>query len=360
MRQPLYIHAAVAISPQQTFDEDSFLRPIRTSDDHKLYVLDAPYAKYISPVAIRRMSRIMKVTISAAMECLNRAGIKTPDAIITGTGRGGVTDMEVFVKDLIRLEEGPMNPTAFIQSTYNSPNGWIAMQSGSTGYNQTYVHRGCSFELALLDAQMLLAEPGGPKNILVGCYDEMTEEYFTIRSKRGYWKREPLNSKDLFLHGNTAGTIGGEGSAFFLLNDEPINASASIEALSIIHHADSNTLKDAIVKMMSDAQIALGDISLVLVGLNGDVSQSTLYDGILAVLPEAITIATFKNLCGEYDTATGFSLWLGNHLLITNSLTNEMLLHKGLNTPSAIDTILIINHFILGTASVILLKRPNS
>jgi 3-oxoacyl-(acyl-carrier-protein) synthase len=363
MRQPLYIHAAVAISPQQTFEAGSFLKPIQTSDNNMLYVQEAPYARYISPVAIRRMSRIMKVTISAAMECLNQANIKTPDAIITGTGRGGVTDMEVFVKDLIRLDEGAMNPTAFIQSTYNSPNGWIAMQSGSTGYNQTYVHRGCSFELALLDAQMLLAESDG-LNVLVGCYDEMTEEYFTIRSKRGYWKKEHLNSGDLFLHSTSAGTIGGEGAAFFVLNNKPDRASACIEALSIIHNANSETLTSAVLNVLADAGLTLADLSLILTGLNGDVSQSSLYEGVLTISPESVPIAVFKHLSGEYDTAGGFALWLGNHIIAGNELSNSLLLFKGgdlsRNLPHRLDTILIINHFILGTASVTLLKRAHA
>src|SRR5690349_8280470 len=117
MKQALYIRAATAISPQQSFAPEGFLNPLITSNNGRLYAIDAPYDQYISPVAIRRMSRIMKMTISAAMQCLSEAGVKTPDAIITGTGRGGVTDMEVSVKDMIRLEEGSMNPTAFIQST---------------------------------------------------------------------------------------------------------------------------------------------------------------------------------------------------------------------------------------------------
>jgi hypothetical protein len=357
MMQPLYIHAATAISPQHSFDREHFLKPAISSDSGRLYALDAPYADYISPVAIRRMSRILKITISTAMHCLKEANIKTPDAIITGTGRGGVTDMEVFVKDMIRLEEGALNPTAFIQSTYNSPNGWIAMQSGCTNYNQTYVHRGCSFELALLDAQMLLSETDEHQNILVGCYDEMTEDYFQIRSKRGYWKQPSVNSATLLSHSATGGTIGGEGAAFFLLNNEKKGSSACIQALTIVHNANSNDLTNAVAQLLKQAETEAGEISLVLTGLNGDCSQAGLYEDVLKTLFKTASAAAFKQLSGEYDTATGFALWLANYLINQAAFPNELLLPSAIMPPRQLEKILIINHFIMGTASAILISR---
>jgi 3-oxoacyl-(acyl-carrier-protein) synthase len=360
MNQPLYIHSARAISPQNSFGPELFLTPPITSGNSRLYALDAPYAQYISPVAIRRMSRIMKMTISAAMQCLRDAGVKTPDAIITGTGRGGVTDMEMFVKDMIALDEGAMNPTSFIQSTYNSPNGWIAMQSGCTGYNQTYVHRGCSFELALLDAQMILAESDGHKNILVGGYDEMTEEYFYIRGKRGYWKKSLPNSIDLFRQENTDGTLGGEGAAFFLVSNQALGASARIDALRIIHHANSKTLKESTLQILREAGLAADELSLLITGLNGDLVQSSLYTELLETMPDALPVAVFKHLSGEYDTAAGFGLWLANFLLAESQSVNEMLLYKGVFRSQFLSKILIVNHFITETASIMLVSLENS
>ena len=354
MRQPLYIQSAAAISPQHTFSREDFLKPLVRSTAGKLYVLEAPYAQYISPVAIRRMSRILKITISTAMQCLKDAGIASPDAIIIGTGRGAVTDMEHFVKDMIRLEEGALNPTLFIQSTYNSPNGWIAMQSGCTDYNQTYVHRGCSFELALQDAQMMAAEGGGTLHILAGCYDEMTEEYYIIRGKRGYWKQETISSEKLLAHGDTTGTIGGEGSAFFMLSNEPGIAQAVISDLSILYGATAAGIRDSATHMLDAAGINGADISLVLTGLNGDMHQSALYDEAIKLFPANTSIAGFKHLCGEYDTATGFGLWLAVHMLQHNKVPDEVIIRRGGVQPP--EHILLINHYILGTASVMLVS----
>lgn len=127
MTQPMYIISACAISAQHTYNEADFLSPVMSYDDGRLFVVDPDYTKYISPVAIRRMSRMLKRGITAGMRCLEDAAVKTPDGIILGTSRGSVTDMELFLHDMIKMEEQALNPTSFIQSTYNSVNGWLAM-----------------------------------------------------------------------------------------------------------------------------------------------------------------------------------------------------------------------------------------
>jgi 3-oxoacyl-(acyl-carrier-protein) synthase len=355
-QQPLYVHAACSISPQHSFLSRPLLSPLVGSGTGKLFALEADYSRYISPVAIRRMSRIMKMTISAAMECLAQAGVATPDAIITGTGRGGVTDMEQVVKDLRRFNEASLNPTAFIQSTYNSPNGWIAMQSGCTCYNQTYVHRGCSFELALMDAQMLLREGGSSQRILAGCYDELTEEYFLIRAKRGYWKQNPPDSSSLLRHSDTPGTIAGEGSSFFVLSGDAEGAIGKIEAVKVLHHASAGSIAQAADDLLEGAGVTAKDVSLLLFGLNGDKQQSELYDSLFDDTPPSLPIAGFKPLCGEYDTASGFGLWLALQLGSGCELPADLMLRGHFSPLETTWKVLLVNHFVQGAASLLLLE----
>lgn len=355
MKQPLYIQAATAISPQYTFDRGSFLQPVLTSDNGKLFVTEPDFREYINPVAIRRMSRLMKMAISAALQCLKEAGTTTPDAIITGTGRGSMTDTEHFLNDMIRLDEGPMNPTSFIQSTYNSPNGWIALQIKSTAYNQTFVHRGSSLELAMLDAQLLFAEAGDtPREALVGSYDELTDEYYIVKSKVGYWKSPPLLSTDLFTQQDTPGTIGGEGTAFFTFSNQPGKAQSVIRHLEIVQGATAESLRAATAHILEEAGLTADDIAVVLTGSNGDSRQELLYTGVLGLFGAATTIASFKHLCGEYDTAVGFGTWLADHLLRTQQVPGLIVLRKG--TTEQLRHILLVNHYILGNASVMLIS----
>lgn len=351
---PLYLHGACAISPQHSFDAAAFLHPLLESGSNRLYVVDAPYSEYINPVAIRRMSRLLKMSITAGRRALQNAGFDAPDAIITGTGRGSMTDTEHFLNDMIRLEEGALNPTYFIQSTYNSPNGWLAMQTKCNGYNQTYVHRGHSLELALLDAQMLLAESGPGHRVLVGCYDEMTEEYFKVKSKIGYWKKELASSAGLLQQMRTPGTIGGEGAAFFAFSGRPEGARCVLHSLQLLQPPSEQEGLAAVQKALRDADLDAPD--LVLAGMNGDSRAQPLYETLYQHLPEAVPVAGFKQLCGEYDTTSGFALWLCDHLFHTSSFP-ESILYKG-SAPAALNSILLVNHSLSGNWSVMLLKAP--
>lgn len=356
MNQPLYILSAVAISPQHTFERQLFLQQPVSNDQGKLFVTAPDYSPYINPVAIRRMSRLMKMAISAGVQCVREAAVTELDGIITGTGRGSMTDTEHFLNDMIRLEEGAMNPTAFIQSTYNSPNGWIAMLLKSTTYNQTYVHRGSSLELALLDAQLIMAEAGEEtKNVLAGCYDELTDEYFMVKDKIGYWKKTRTSSLDLLHQADSPGTIGGEGSAFFTFSNKPGKARSVVQDLTIIHEADAAAIFNTVQDTLDRAQLDRKDIDVLLIGVNGDKNQQTYYQRTLDWFGDGPTIAGFKHLCGEYDTSTGFALWLCDWLIGQETVPGILTLqNNGHRVPR---TILLVNHYILGSASVMLVSK---
>src|SRR5690606_22314402 len=111
---------------------------------------------------------------------------KDVDGVIIGTAKGSMLDTEKFIKDLDYYKEESMNPTPFIASTYNAVNGAIALTTQTTVYHQTYVNRGSSFENALLDAQMLCAESSDNIFVLVGGFEELTEEYYALKNKLNY------------------------------------------------------------------------------------------------------------------------------------------------------------------------------
>lgn len=354
MMKPVYISTATALSPQHSFDSDTLLPDVISSDNGKLYVVDTDYSKFISPVAIRRMSRMLKIGISAGMKCVQLSGT-TINGIITGTGRGSMRDMEVFLNDMIKLNEEALNPTYFIQSTYNSVNGWLAMQTKCTGYNQTYVHRGHSLEMALLDAQMLLNETTGNETYLVGCLDEMTEEYFVVKDKINYWKKEIPNSLEVLKHNTTPGSIGGEGAAFFTLTNSATNALCTIASLRIIQKPTTESIQETIDNVLAENNLNIKDIDVVLCGTSGDNRFEHLYTPVLDNATAHTTIAAFKHLVGEYDTSTGFAIWLATELFKSQQVPEILIQKKGI-APS-IKNILIVNHYILNSASVILLQR---
>jgi len=297
---------------------------------------------------------MLKMGITAGMQCLADAGITTPDAIITGTAHGSVADMERFVKDMITLEEQALNPTGFIQSTYNSVNGWLAMLTKCTNYNQTYVHRGFSLELCLMDAQMLLAESPGIKHILAGGFDELTDEYFIMRNKIGYFKENVPNSLSLLSHCDTPGSIAGEGAHFFTLSNDPQNAACAIHSLRMLNQPSAGTLQAAIAEMLLQNGLKNEDIDILLCGMNGDSRNSFLITPLLSNCADNTTIATFKHLCGEYNTAAGFGLWLADHLFRKQHMPAEVCYRQG--TSTRIKNMLFCNVTIAGNISLMLIQ----
>ena len=161
--------------------------------------------------ARRRMSRVIKMAVATAVEGLEGAeNIDAIDAIVTATGWGCLTDSERFLRNVIADREQLLNPTPFIQSTFNTVGGQIALLRHNHCYNVTYVNRSHSFEDALLDALMRIAD-GESRNVLVGAFDEQTPSQHRIMERMG-----------LFRHCND-----GEGAVFAHLTAEPSAASVA-------------------------------------------------------------------------------------------------------------------------------------
>ncbi|MBP5366112.1 MAG: beta-ketoacyl synthase chain length factor [Bacteroidales bacterium] len=120
----------------------------------------------------RRMSRLVKMGVASGLQCLAEAGIGSPDAIITASGYGCLTDSEKFLTTLIANKEQLLNPTPFIQSTFNTIGSQIAILTKCKRYNMTYVDGAESFTSALLDAMLSVGD--GAKTVLVGITDELT------------------------------------------------------------------------------------------------------------------------------------------------------------------------------------------
>ncbi len=90
----VYINGIGNISPQQTWDNSKFLEELEFSEDNRLLCVEPVYKEYISPIRLRRMSRVIKQGITSALIALKDAEVENPGAIITGTGWGCLVDTE--------------------------------------------------------------------------------------------------------------------------------------------------------------------------------------------------------------------------------------------------------------------------
>jgi hypothetical protein len=104
----------------------------------------------------------------------------------------------------------------------------IALLLTCHAYNNTFVHRGFSFESALLDAIMLLQD-GETTSVLAGSVDEITDISYAILSRFGFYKRFPVSNLGL-ISTVSKGSIAGEGAAFFQQASLP-NAYAQLKGV---------------------------------------------------------------------------------------------------------------------------------
>ncbi|KAF0199928.1 MAG: beta-ketoacyl synthase [Bacteroidetes bacterium] len=301
----LYFNAASAISPLGSFEDESIslLFPDRALG---YFVCREPdYKNTIDKKLLRRMSKFIKMAVAGSVNCLSEAGLEQPDAIITGTGLGCLTDTIDFLRQMNENAETLLNPTAFMQSTHNTASGQIALLLGCKNLNITFSQKNISFESALLHTKMMLAGDGY-RHILVGGIDEITPESHGLISQtaciRKYEWENPL--------------MAGEGAAFFILSNQRTEKTlARFDGISIFNGAVTDSSFPGSFSRFIDERIPdAGRADLLITGSHPS-------DEVYPQLSERFgenKILRFKDYCGEYDTSTSFALWLALELISGN------------------------------------------
>ncbi|HEY8687715.1 MAG TPA: beta-ketoacyl synthase chain length factor [Chitinophagaceae bacterium] len=340
----IYIRSSACISPQKTFGNSNLLTEAVEYTKIRLRAIDPDYTAFIDPKLIRRMSHIIKMGVAAAQECLNRGNIEMPGAIITGTAYGCLEHTASFLTSIIELHEELLPPTAFIQSTHNTVAAQIALMLKCHQYNNTFVHKGISFESALLDAIMLLKE-NEADNILVGGTDEITDASFTILSRLGLYKRWPVSNLSLFTT-SSKGTIGGEGAVFFLLTDKPsADNLAELSGIQTFYRPNNTAeIEQKIIAFLALHALQIDDIDLVITGKNGDLKNDEVYHQLSDSLFSNTSLANYKHLCGEYPTSTAFALWLTSNIIKKEEVPAVVIERKIKNVNPK--KVLIYNHYL--------------
>lgn len=167
----------------------------------------------------RRMGRLLKMAVWCGLKSLDGVPSEMVAGIITSTGTGFMKDTISFGSSIFDREETLLNPSPFMQSTFNTASGYIALIRKIHAYNTTYVQQADGFAASLVDAAMLLDDAGEGNVALVGAFDEVTPEVDAIRQRLGLYR-----VGDGFLPL-------GEGAAAFLLSAAmPTDVSESCRA----------------------------------------------------------------------------------------------------------------------------------
>ena len=353
---PVFINGLGAVTPQNTLDSEFFLEDILPIEEKFLQIQKPNYKDYIAPAKLRRMSKIVRMGIVAAKTALDGADLQQPDAILTGTGMGCQIDTEKFLNLLLNNNERLLNPSPFIQSTHNTMGAQIALMLGNNNYNLTYVHRTFSFESALLDSMMLMNE-NKAENVLLGGIDEITEESWLIKTQIDFYKKNPVKAAQL-LNDKQKGALAGEGSVFFVLsNKKTENTYATILGTkTFFRPKGQDEIEETITGFLQENNLNTEDLGLVILGYNGNAAFDGIYQNLEDNLFANNNTAWFKHLCGEYDTASAFAMWIAAKVLKSGTIPASILRQKRGNFQNK--PILIYNQFRNVNHSLILLDLP--
>lgn len=314
MISPAYINRLASIHPNGRNEEKQ--TGLKASEpDYKTLIPN--------PMLRRRMSHVIKMGVACGLECIGETPKEDIQAIITATGLGCLADTEKFMNTLLDNNEQLLNPTAFIQSTFNTIGAQIALLCGNQAYNVTYVHRGFSFESALLDALLRLEE--GDRNVLAGAFDEITPTSCILQERMGRLRE----------------TVAGEGAQFFLLSKEKNDHSyAKIAAPYTFFTPEP--LSVHIRRYLDSYGLTPADIDLFVSGKNGNQTHDAVYSTLENELFPHARKTTFKENCGEYPTASAFAVWQ-----TASRMQEEQTGHA-----------LICNHHSSSNPSLILISKP--
>jgi 3-oxoacyl-[acyl-carrier-protein] synthase II len=354
MQMKAYISGTGNISPQKTYDSEAFLNEIEFPVGQRFTCIEPDYEPLIESRLLRRMSRILRMSWSAAKICLDDAKVQMPDAIVTGTGLGCIEDTEKFLTAIYDSHERLLPPTPFIQSTHNTIGAQIALMLQCTNYNMTYTQRGASFESALIDSISLISDPGF-NQVLVGGFDEMTSKQMIFYNRLNYYKKEFKGFAD-FLNSNTQGTIAGEGNTFFFITkDNRENSYSGIKDVTVFSFPENNDVIHRQIGMFLEKNnLSSTELDLLILGVNGDKTFDGIYDEVSNRIFQNVPVAYFKHLCGEYHTASAFALWLGANILKRQFLPEVV--SKNNEIPKSFKNILIYNQYRNINHSLILLS----
>ena len=280
----LYIHQAVAISPQEIIS-------------NKLEVREPSY-EGIPRNLLRRMGKSVRMGIGASAPLL-RSSPRPVSGIVIGTGNGGTADSYSFLEQMKEYGESLLTPGSFAQSTSNAMASQLSMMDQNKNYNLTHVHRGLAFEMALLDVSLLSLEDVSAFYLLAGV-DELSPSNYALDEMEGWYPPE---------------TIAGEGASAFLVSGQAQDATAAVRAVATLHTTDVEVVRERLRKFLATHLPEGERISCLVSGENGDARLNGYYKACEGLMDRDTSVLPFKRLCGEYPTASAFALWLAHHKL---------------------------------------------
>lgn len=330
MANRCFINSLAQVSCQKPLSDEWFDSPCLYSEDY-VRAQEPDTKGLIVPSEARRMSKILKRTVSTAITALNNSEIKHPDAIITGTGMGCMENSEKFLIDLSRFGENCLKPTLFMQSTHNTISSLIAIILKCHGYNNTYSHKGISFDSSLLDAWIQM-KSGMIRNALIGAHDEVTPFMDLVL--------ERTHPEYSFVSEASVSAV--------LSNNTSSNNICEVVEVKLFHRPDKKELANLLDKNIDN---------VLLLGVNGNTLNDNPYENLLKELSYKPYTLQYKNVFGENFSASALEFYVGAKILEKQMIPTFLSWHNENGYTGNLEHITILNQSDDTTWSMIRLKK---
>ena len=330
MANRCFVNSLAQVSCQKPLSDEWFDLPCLYNEDY-VRAQEPDTKGLIVPSEARRMSKILKRTVSTAITALNNSDVEHPDAIITGTGMGCMENSEKFLIDLSRFGENCLKPTLFMQSTHNTMSSLIAIILKCHGYNNTYSHKGISFESALLDAWIQM-RTGSIRTALIGAHDEVTPFMDLVL--------ERTHPEYSFVSEASVSAI--------LTNTPNTNNICEVEDVRLFHQPDMEELANLLDSHLDD---------VLLLGVNGNASNDKPYEDLLKVLSYTPYTLQYKNIFGENFSASAIGFYVGAKILEKQIIPSFLSWSNGNDFTGNLESITILNQSDNTAWSLVRLKK---
>ncbi len=348
---PVYIQSATQISAQAPLTDEWFETPVFHTEK-RVQSNDPKFSDYLPPIMSRRMCSLLKRAIVTSRLTLQKAQVEMPDAIISGTGLGCIENTEKFLYSIWENEEQFLQPTYFMQSTHNIISSAIAVDLKCHGYNSTYVHRGASFENALLDA-FIQFKRQRVKTVLVGGFDELTDDYYRFFDRIGVWRfTKPYRVSP------KSTSFAAEAAVSMLLQTEKNEQTlCELNGVELMYHADVGHIRDAFHSLLDQAGCSMTDIDAIVTGLNSNLNNDMVYYMVNdQVFDKKWPLVQYQHLFGQSFSSSALGTYAAAICLQKQLIPGHMVVRSD-EIISPVKRLLVYNHYKNRAHSLILLSR---
>lgn len=330
MAERCFVDSLAQVSCQKPLSDEWFDTPCFYTDRYVRSV-EPDVKGFIAASEARRMSRILKRAVCTSVSALRASSVDMPDAVITGTGSGCMENSEKFLIDLGRFGEQCLKPTLFMQSTHNTISSMIAIMMRCHGYNNTYSHKGISFDSALFDAWLQIRS-GMIGNALVGSHDEVTP-FMELVMRR-------TQPDCCFVTEASVSAV--------LTRSRGENTVCEVDDVKLLHKPDMSALADMFEEDRD---------RVLMLGLNGSESNDAPYMSLLDGLRYRPLTLRYRNLFGDCFSASALGFYAACRVLERGSVPAFMYLPGAEQASAGPEAVTIVNHSDATDWSVVRLKR---